>query len=157
MHKSHGVQTVRRVGSVGAALAAMWMVSAMPAQAAPMTWEMDGTITSSTGFYAPFMPTNTAITLTLFGDAAQTPSNPCPPAANAAVYTILGAQLTVGSLTWTRGPISYIERHDEAGFCGAVGAALDFNSFDWTFSGTPPNPGLMFLNRVYAELSPVDE
>jgi hypothetical protein len=34
---------------------------------------------------------------------------------------------------------------------------FDFNSFDWVFVGTPPSPGLKFLSRVYAELSPVDE
>jgi hypothetical protein len=158
MHKLHGVQTIRRVGSVGVALATVWMMSALPAQAAPMTWEMDGTLTSSTGVFAPFMPANAAVTLTLFGDAAQPAGSPsCPASANAATYTVTGAQLQVGSLTWTKGPLSFIERHDEAGFCGSVGAPLDFNSFDWVFAGTPPNPALMFLSRVYAELSPVDE
>jgi hypothetical protein len=38
-----------------------------------------------------------------------------------------------------------------------VGAALDFNSFNWVFVGTPPDPALLLLSRVYAELAPVDE
>ena len=125
-----------------------------------MTWEMDGTLTSSSGIYAQFLPANATVTLLLFGDSAQAATTPnCPPAANAATYTITSAQLTVGNYTWTKGPIGgFIERHDEAGFCGSLGAPLDFNSpFTWTFSGTPPDLGMMFLSRVYADLNPVDE
>jgi PEP-CTERM motif len=159
MHKSHGVETIKRVGSVGVALVMVWMLSAQSARAAPMTWEMDGTLRSASGVFAQFMPANAAVTLTLFGDASQAATIPasCPASANAATFTVTGAQLQVGSLTWTKGNIGFIERHDEAGFCGQVGAALDFNSFDWVFMGTPPDPALMLLSRVYAELSPVDE
>lgn len=158
MSRSHGVETIRRVGSAGVVLAMVWMVSVQPARANPMTWEMDGTLQSRTGVFAQFLPADAAVTLTLFGDADQTASTPpCPPSANAANFTVSGAQLQVGTFTWTKGNIGFIERHNEAGFCGQVGAALDFNSFDWVFVGDPPDPGLKFLSRVYAELSPVDE
>ncbi len=158
MHKSHGVETIRRVGSVGVASAIMWMVSALPARAAPMTWEMDGTLLSATGVFAQFLPSNAAVTLTLTGDAAQPAgATGCPASANAANFTVTGGQLQVGSLAWTLQSIGFVERHNEAGFCGAVGAPLDFNSLSWVYAGTPPDPALMFLSRVYAELAPVDE
>jgi len=134
------------------------MMSGVPAWADTMTWEMDGTLLGASGVFAQYLPANAAVTLTLFGDADQQASIPpqCPPSTDSANFTLSGGQLQVGDFTWTT-PGGIIERHNEAGHCGAVGAPLDLMSFGWTFVGTPPVNALKTLFQVYASLSPVND
>ncbi len=153
-----------RASCVALAMVTGLAVSAGPAYADPigvnaeasqMVWEMVGTVSSVNGLFGNYFGPGAAVTLTLFGDPDQSAVIPpyCPPETHSAFFYVTG-ELQVGDFTYAGGGL--IERNNESGHCGAVGAPLDLMAFSWTFQGDPPVPPLRTLFQVYAALGPVD-
>ncbi len=144
---------MRRTGRVLRTVmaASVILITAAPAWADSMTWEMDGAITSVSGVFTSFLAVGMPVTLDLFGDAAQVGFANCPPGSPSTDFTV-GAELRAGSLAYSGSGL--IERNNEEGACGLLGPHLDLQSFFWSFDGTPPDQSVFALEQVYAFMTP---
>jgi hypothetical protein len=123
-----------------------------------MTWQIAGQVLQVTGTpLGRYLSADTPVTLDLVGDGDSTGVAPsyCPPGRGSRVWRITGGTLRAGNLVYTSTG-GFLERHNEAGFCGLVGDPLRAILFGWRFMGIPPESGLGGLNSFHVGLSATD-